>query len=274
MKQPDYYVKIQDQEHGPLKLLEIQNLLKDQIISTKTLIRKSDSGTFVCLESFLTEDASSGLLKFFSNRNIIIFTVIALFFYLQYNINEANDKINALRYKIAAENNEASLLGKSLSEVYEMVEENKSTQKSIVERLEKSENITMQATNDYKLIKSTKNSIEALNNTVLQLKSASEANNKLQIDAFKDQVLEIQSNLDALTKEFNQIFTENQKLSKDLQILQRNSAALAVCEKDVRELNKKVVEAENFNKLVVQDLNNHQAKLKSHEDWLKSVNKR
>ena len=32
--------------------------------------------------------------------------------------------------------------------------------------------------------------------------------------------------------------------------------------------------AEEFNKLVIKDLNSHQSKLNAHEDWLKSINRR
>lgn len=44
--------------------------------------------------------------------------------------------------------------------------------------------------------------------------------------------------------------------------------------KNSQEINKKINEIEAFNKLVIQDLNNHQAKLQAHEDWIKSISKR
>ena len=40
------------------------------------------------------------------------------------------------------------------------------------------------------------------------------------------------------------------------------------------ELNKKIIGIEEFNKLVLKDLNSHQSKLNTHEDWLKSINRR
>ena len=44
---------------------------------------------------------------------------------------------------------------------------------------------------DYKLIKDAKDSIESLNNIVMQLKNSTEANNKMQIDGLDKQIQEL-----------------------------------------------------------------------------------
>ena len=127
---------------------------------------------------------------------------------------------------------------------------------------------------DYKLIKSTKDSIESLNNTVLQLKNSSELNNKMQIDGFKDQVSQLQASYETLLKNFSQISNENQKIVKEFQVLQKNWSVMASLEKNIQDINKKIIGIEEFNKLVIKDLNSHQSKLNAHEDWLKSINRR
>ena len=49
---------------------------------------------------------------------------------------------------------------------------------------------------------------------------------------------------------------------------------MASLEKNVQDINKNLIGMEEFNKLVLKDLNSHQAKLNAHEDWLQSINRR
>jgi hypothetical protein len=96
----------------------------------------------------------------------------------------------------------------------------------------------------------------------------------MQIDGIKDQVSQLQASYETLLKNSSQIASENQKIVREFQVLQKNWSAMASLEKNVQDINKKLVGMEDFNKLVLKDLNSHQAKLNTHEDWLKSINRR
>lgn len=279
MKKTEYYVKIEDQEHGPLTLPEIRQLVRDQIIFSKTLIRNSNSDKFVYLETILSENAKNNIQsKLVSKKYLcyggVICLLLVLFLYLEIKLNRNAAEIKAISNKFNDEQSGLLALQKSLSDVEQMIKSNKTAQSDILVRFDKIESSASQMANDYKLIKTTKDSIEALNNTVLQLKNSSESNNKLQIDSFKEQVSGAQSNYDELTKEIKLLSAENQRISKEFQASQKNFATLASYDKNSQEINKKINEIEAFNKLVIKDLNNHQAKLQSHEDWLKSISKR
>jgi len=279
MKKTEYYVKIEDQEHGPLTLPEIRQLVRDQIIFSKTLIRNSNSDKFVYLETILSENAKNNIQsKLVSKKYLcyggVICLLLVLFLYLELKLNRNAAEIKAISNKFNDEQSGLLALQKSLSDVEQMIKSNKTTQSDILVRFDKIESSASQMANDYKLIKTTKDSIEALNNTVLQLKNSSESNNKLQIDSFKEQVSGAQLNYDELTKEIKLLSAENQRISKEFQASQKNFATLASYDKNSQEINKKINEIEAFNKLVIKDLNNHQAKLQSHEDWLKSISKR
>jgi archaellum component FlaC len=279
MKKTEYYVKIEDQEHGPLTLPEIRQLVRDQIIFSKTLIRNSNSDKFVYLETILSENAKNNIQsKLVSKKYLcyggVICLLLVLFLYLEIKLNSNAAEIKAISNKFNDEQSGLLALQKSLSDVEQMIKSNKTAQSDILVRFDKIESSASQMANDYKLIKTTKDSIEALNNTVLQLKNSSESNNKLQIDSFKEQVSGAQSNYDELTKEIKLLSAENQRISKEFQASQKNFATLASYDKNSQEINKKINEIEAFNKLVIKDLNNHQAKLQSHEDWLKSISKR
>ena len=279
MKKTEYYVKIEDQEHGPLTLPEIRQLVRDQIIFSKTLIRNSNSDKFVYLETILSENAKNNIQsKLVSKKYLcyggVICLLLVLFLYLELKLNRNAAEIKAISNKFNDEQSGLLALQKSLSDVEQMIKSNKTAQSDILVRFDKIESSASQMANDYKLIKTTKDSIEALNNTVLQLKNSSESNNKLQIDSFKEQVSGAQLNYDELTKEIKLLSAENQRISKEFQASQKNFATLASYDKNSQEINKKINEIEAFNKLVIKDLNNHQAKLQSHEDWLKSISKR
>ena len=278
MKKTEYYVKIEDQEHGPLTLPEIRQLVRDQIIFSKTLIRNSNSDKFVYLETILSENAKNNIQsKLVSKKYLCYGGVICLLLvllYIEIKLNRNAAEIKAISNKFNDEQSGSLALQKNLSDVEQMIKSNKTTQSDILVRFDKIESSASQMANDYKLIKTTKDSIEALNNTVLQLKNSSEANNKLQIDSFKEQVSGAQSNYDELTKEIKLLSAENQRISKEFQVLQKNFATLASYDKNSQEINKKINEIEAFNKLVIKDLNNHQSKLQAHEDWLKSISKR
>jgi ElaB/YqjD/DUF883 family membrane-anchored ribosome-binding protein len=161
-----------------------------------------------------------------------------------------------------------------MNDIDKNIQTSKASQVDILRRFEKFESSALQMATDYKLIKSTKDSIESLNNTVLQLKNSSELNNKMQIDGIKDQVSQLQASYETLLKNSSQIASENQKIVREFQVLQKNWSAMASLEKNVQDINKKLVGMEDFNKLVLKDLNSHQAKLNTHEDWLKSINRR
>lgn len=279
MKKTEYYVKIEDQEHGPLTLPEIRQLVRDQIIFSKTLVRNSNSDKFVYLETILSENAKNNIQsKLVSKKYLsyggVICLLLVLFLYLEIKLNRNAAEIKAISNKFNDEQSGSLALQKNLSDVEQMIKSNKTAQSDILVRFDKIESSASQMANDYKLIKTTKDSIEALNNTVLQLKNSSEANNKLQIDSFKEQVSGAQSNYDELTKEIKLLSAENQRISKEFQALQKNFATLASYDKNSQEINKKINEIEAFNKLVIKDLNNHQAKLQAHEDWIKSISKR
>jgi len=279
MKKTEYYVKIEDQEHGPLTLPEIRQLVRDQIIFSKTLVRNSNSDKFVYLETILSENAKNNIQsKLVSKKYLsyggVICLLLVLFLYLEIKLNRNAAEIKAISNKFNDEQSGSLALQKNLSDVEQMIKSNKTAQSDILVRFDKIESSASQMANDYKLIKTTKDSIEALNNTVLQLKNSSEANNKLQIDSFKEQVSGAQSNYDELTKEIKLLSSENQRISKEFQALQKNFATLASYDKNSQEINKKINEIEAFNKLVIKDLNNHQAKLQAHEDWIKSISKR
>ena len=105
---------------------------------------------------------------------------------------------------------------------------------------------------DYKLIKATKDSIESLNNTVLQLKNSTEANNKMQIDALDKQVAKLQEKLEITVKEYN---ASNESIKNELKSEQRKlSLNLALLEANLKDANKKITNYEIFKDEVIKDL--------------------
>jgi len=277
MNKTEYYVKIEGHEHGPLTMLEINQLIKDQIIFSNSLIRDSNSLEYVNLDSIFKGDVANKRSSEINKNSIYIISAIILLIFLLWGYVEYKfEKTNAKLKDFVAKTNADDLLSiqNAMNDIDKNIQTSKASQFDILRRFEKLEASALQMATDYKLIKSTKDSIESLNNTVLQLKNSSELNNKLQIDGFKDQVLQLQASYETLFKISNQISVENQKIVKDFQVLQKNWSAMASLEKNVQDINKKLTEIEEFNKLVLKDLNNHQAKLNTHEDWLKSINRR
>jgi predicted nucleic acid-binding Zn-ribbon protein len=192
--------------------------------------------------------------------------------YIEYKFEITNAKLK----DFAAKNNADELLSfqNAMNDIDKNIQTSKASQVDILRRFEKFESSALQMATDYKLINSTKDSIESLNNTVLQLKNSSELNNKMQIDGFKDQVSQLQASYETLLKNSSQISNENQKIVKEFQVLQKNWSVIASLEKNIQDINKKIIGIEEFNKLVLKDLNAHQSKLNTHEDWLKSINRR
>lgn len=277
MNKTEYYVKIEDHEHGPLTMLEIKQLIKDQIIFSNSLIRDSNSLEYVNLDSIFKDNVANKKSPAINKNSIyiiagIILQIILLLIYIEYKFEKTNAKLKDL----VAKNNVDEILSiqNAMNDIDKNIQTSKTSQADILRRFEKLEASALQMATDYKLIKSTKDSIESLNNTVLQLKNSSELNNRMQIDGLKDQVSQLQASYETLLKNSGQISNENQKIVRDFQVLQKNWSAMASLEKNVQDINKKLVGIEEFNKLVIKDLNNHQAKLNTHEDWLKSINRR
>jgi hypothetical protein len=96
----------------------------------------------------------------------------------------------------------------------------------------------------------------------------------MQIDGFKNQVSQLQASYETLLKNSSQISNENQKIVKDFQVLQKNWSVIASLEKNMQDINKKIIGIEEFNQLVLKDLNAHQSKLNTYEDWFKGINRR
>jgi len=277
MNKTEYYVKIEGNEHGPLTMLEIKQLIKDQIIFNNSLIRDSNSSKYVNLDSIFKDNVANKRFPIIYKNSTyiiagIILSILFLLSYIEYKFEITNAKLKDL----AAKNNADELLSfqNAMNDIDKNIQTSKASQVDILRRFEKFESSALQMATDYKLIKSTKDSIESLNNTVLQLKNSSELNNKMQIDGFKDQVSQLQASYETLLKNSSQISNENQKIVKEFQVLQKNWSAMASLEKNIQDINKKIIGIEEFNKLVLKDLNSHQSKLNTHEDWLKSINRR
>ena len=277
MNKTEYYVKIEGNEHGPLTMLEIKQLIKDQIIFNNSLIRDSNSSKYVNLDSIFKDNVANKRFPIIYKNSThiiagIILSILLLLSYIEYKFEITNAKLK----DFAAKNNSDELLSfqNAMNDIDKNIQTSKASQVDILRRFEKFESSALQMATDYKLIKSTKDSIESLNNTVLQLKNSSELNNKMQIDGFKDQVSQLQASYETLLKNSSQISNENQKIVKEFQVLQKNWSVMASLEKNIQDINKKIIGIEEFNKLVIKDLNSHQSKLNAHEDWLKSINRR
>ena len=277
MNKTEYYVKIEGNEHGPLTMLEIKQLIKDQIIFNNSLIRDSNSSKYVNLDSIFKDNVANKRFPIIYKNSThiiagIILSILLLLSYIEYKLEITNAKLK----DFAAKNNADELLSfqNAMNDIDKNIQTSKASQVDILRRFEKFESSALQMATDYKLIKSTKDSIESLNNTVLQLKNSSELNNKMQIDGFKDQVSQLQASYETLLKNSSQISNENQKIVKEFQVLQKNWSVMASLEKNIQDINKKIIGIEEFNKLVLKDLNSHQSKLNAHEDWLKSINRR
>ena len=277
MNKTEYYVKIEGNEHGPLTMLEIKQLIKDQIIFNNSLIRDSNSSKYVNLDSIFKDNVANKRFPIIYKNSThiiagIILSILLLLSYIEYKFEITNAKLK----DFAAKNNSDELLSfqNAMNDIDKNIQTSKASQVDILRRFEKFESSALQMATDYKLIKSTKDSIESLNNTVLQLKNSSELNNKMQIDGFKDQVSQLQASYETLLKNSSQISNENQKIVKEFQVLQKNWSVMASLEKNIQDINKKIIGIEEFNKLVLKDLNSHQSKLNTHEDWLKSINRR
>jgi hypothetical protein len=277
MNKTEYYVKIEGNEHGPLTMLEIKQLIKDKIIFNNSLIRDSNSSKYVNLDSIFKDNVANKRFPIIYKNSTyiiagIILSILFLLSYIEYKFEITNAKFKDL----AAKNNADELLSfqNAMNDIDKNIQTSKASQVDILRRFEKFESSALQMATDYKLIKSTKDSIESLNNTVLQLKNSSELNNKMQIDGFKDQVSQLQASYETLLKNSSQISNENQKIVKEFQVLQKNWSVMASLEKNIQDMNKKIIGIEEYNKLVLKDLNSHQSKLNTHEDWLKSINRR
>ena len=201
MNKTEYYVKIEGNEHGPLTTLEIKQLIKDQIIFGNSLIRDSNSSKYVNLDSIFKDNVANKRFPVIHKNSIyiiagIIFLIFLLCSYIEYKIEITNAKLK----DFAAKNNADELLSiqNAMNDIDKNIQISNASQVDILRRFEKFEASALQMATDYKLIKSTKDSIESLNNTVLQLKNSSDLNNKMQIDGFKGQVLQLQ----AATKRF------------------------------------------------------------------------
>jgi hypothetical protein len=70
MNKTEYYVKIEGHEHGPLTMLEINQLIKDQIIFSNSLIRDSNSSEYVNLDSIFKDNVANKRSRAI-NKNII-----------------------------------------------------------------------------------------------------------------------------------------------------------------------------------------------------------
>jgi hypothetical protein len=277
MNKTEYYVKIEGNEHGPLTMLEIKQLIKDQIIFNNSLIRDSNSSKYVNLDSIFKDNLANKRFPIIYKNSTyviagIILSIFLLLSYIEYKFEITNAKLK----DFAAKNNADELLSfqNAMNDIDKNIQTSKASQVDILRRFEKFESSALQMATDYKLINSTKDSIESLNNTVLQLKNSSELNNKMQIDGFKDQVSQLQASYETLLKNSSQISNENQKIVKEFQVLQKNWSVIASLEKNIQDINKKIIGIEELNKLVLKDLNAHQSKLNTHEDWLKSINRR
>jgi hypothetical protein len=277
MNKTEYYVKIEGNEHGPFTVLEIKQLIKDQIIFNNSLVRDSNSSKYVNLDSIFKDNvANKRFPVIYKNSTYIIagiiLSILLLMSYIEYKFEITNAKLK----DFAAKNNADELLSfqNAMNEIDKNIQTSKASQVDILRRFEKLESSALQMATDYKLIKSTKDSIESLNNTVLQLKNSSELNNKMQIDGFKNQVSQLQASYETLLKNSSQISNENQKIVKDFQVLQKNWSVIASLEKNMQDINKKIIGIEEFNQLVLKDLNAHQSKLNTYEDWFKGINRR
>ena len=128
MKKTEYYVKIEDQEHGPLTLPEIRQLVRDQIIFSKTLIRNSNSDKFVYLETILSENAKNNIQsKLVSKKYLCYGGVICLLLvllYIEIKLNRNAAEIKAISNKFNDEQSGSLALQKNLSDVEQMIKSN------------------------------------------------------------------------------------------------------------------------------------------------------
>jgi hypothetical protein len=269
MKKTEYYVQIEGKEHGPLALAEIRQLLSDQIISNKTLIRNSNSDTFVCLDSIFPDKAAIKGQIAFSRTNIfvgisLIVLLISFFLYFKYNIENNKAEITAITEILNIRHSESSSVKKSLIEIEQNIKTINFAQGDVLDRIQKVESTAIRIANDYSLIKSTKDSIETLNRTVLDLKKSYEVNNEIVMNGLKNQISLLQSHCDTLSKDFVVI-------EREFQNIQKKVTTLDSYEKKIQELDKRIDDLETFNQSAHKILDNHQTKLNSHEASLKKL---
>jgi membrane-associated HD superfamily phosphohydrolase len=137
-------------------------------------------------------------------------------------------------------------------ELKKMITEDRAKFEAIHSRVESFERTALQMSSDYKLIKATKDSFESLNNTVLQLKNSTEANNKMQFDGLDKQVAKLQEKLEITVKEYN---ASNESIKNELKSEQKKfSLSLALLEENLKDANKTLTNYEIFEVEVIKDL--------------------
>ena len=158
----------------PWLIIEIKQLIKDQIIFGNSLIRDSNSSKYVNLDSIFKDNVANKRFPVIHKNSIyiiagIIFLIFLLCSYIEYKIEITNAKLK----DFAAKNNADELLSiqNAMNDIDKNIQISNASQVDILRRFEKFEASALQMATDYKLIKSTKDSIESLNNTVLQLKN-------------------------------------------------------------------------------------------------------
>ena len=247
----EYFVKIENQDHGPLTLVEIKRLHEDGVLFSNSLVRDSNSFEYCALDKLLNPNSSEKIQSNISKKQIYIPTLIIVLLILLI-LNEY--RFQALNDKIKSENVQSTLDSNSIQndELKKMITEDRAKFEAVHSRVESFERTALQMSSDYKLIKATKDSIESLNNTVLQLKNSTEANNKMQIDALDKQVAKLQEKLEITVKEYN---ASNESIKNELKSEQRKlSLDLALLEANLKDANKKITNYEIFKEEVIKDL--------------------
>ena len=106
MNKTEYYVKIEGNEHGPLTMLEIKQLIKDQIIFNNSLIRDSNSSKYVNLDSIFKDNVANKRFPIIYKNSThiiagIILSILLLLSYIEYKFEITNAKLK----DFAAKNN-------------------------------------------------------------------------------------------------------------------------------------------------------------------------
>ena len=168
----------------------------------------------------------------------------------EYRFQALNIKIKGENLQSGADN--ISAIQKSINEIKKTIVENREKYDAIHSRVENFEVNALQMSNDYKLIKASKDSIESLNNTVLQLKNSTDVNNRMQVDGLEKQVAKLEEKFESFVKEYK-VSTEN--TSKELKSEQRKlSLSLSLLDASLKDINKKTTSYEIFKDQVISDL--------------------
>ena len=248
----EYFVKIDKQDHGPLTLVEIKRLHEDGVLFSNSLVRDSNSFEYCALDKLLNPNSSEKIQSNISKKQIYIPTLIIVLLILlilnEYRFQALNDKIKSENVQSTLDSNPSI----QNDELKKMITEDRVKFEAIHSRVENFERTALQMSGDYKLIKDAKDSIESLNNIVMQLKNSTEANNKMQIDGLDKQVAKLQEKLEITVKEYN---ASNESIKNELKSEQRKlSLDLALLEANLKDANKKITNYEIFKEEVIKDL--------------------